>query len=41
VFLASIAGIFTLVKWLFAGATILLLLTGLAMAIRNRFKVQA
>jgi hypothetical protein len=29
------------IKWLFAGATILLILIGLVMAIKNKFKVQA
>jgi len=38
--LGSIAGIFTLVKWLFAGMTIILMLIGLIMAIKNRFKIQ-
>jgi len=39
--LAWISAIFTLVKWLFAGATIILILIGLAMALRNGFKKQA
>jgi hypothetical protein len=30
----------TTIKWLFAGASILLILVGLAMALKNRFKVQ-
>lgn len=38
--LAWITAIFTLVKWLFAGATIILILIGLAMALKNRFKKQ-
>jgi hypothetical protein len=38
--LAWIAAIFTLVKWLFAGATILLILLGLVMALKNGFKKQ-
>ncbi|MBL8051459.1 MAG: hypothetical protein JNM46_09570 [Anaerolineales bacterium] len=32
--------IFTAVKWLFAGISILLILLGLVLAIRNKFKVQ-
>lgn len=32
--------IFSAVKWLFAGASILLILLGLVMAIKNKFKVQ-
>ena len=32
--------VFTTVKWLFAGISILLILLGLVMAIKNRFKVQ-
>lgn len=38
--LAWLTALFTLVKWLFAGATILLILTGLAMALKNGFKKQ-
>ena len=38
--LAWITAVFTLVKWLFAGATILLILLGLGMALKNRFKKQ-
>ncbi|HET9911674.1 MAG TPA: hypothetical protein VFQ13_07285 [Anaerolineales bacterium] len=38
--LAWITAIFTLVKWLFAGATIILILIGLAMALKNGFKKQ-
>lgn len=38
--LAWVLIILTHVKWLFAGATILLILIGLAMAIKNKFKVQ-
>jgi len=38
--LGSLAGIFTLIKWLFAGTTIILMLIGLIMAIKNRFKIQ-
>jgi hypothetical protein len=38
--LARMAAIFTLLKWLFAGACILLVLVGLAMALKNRFKKQ-
>lgn len=33
--------VFNVVKWLFAAASILLILAGLAMAIKNRFKKQA
>jgi hypothetical protein len=32
--------VFTTVKWLFAGASVLLILVGLVMAIKNKFKVQ-
>ena len=32
---------FSSIKWLFAGASILLILLGLVMAIKNKFKVQA
>lgn len=39
--LAWISAFFTLIKWLFAGATILLILTGLVMALKNGFKKQA
>lgn len=39
--LAWISAIFTLVKWLFAISSILLLLTGLAMALKNGFRKQA
>jgi hypothetical protein len=38
--LAWILIILTHIKWLFAGATILLILIGLVMAIKNKFKVQ-
>ena len=38
--LAWISAIFTLIKWLFAGATIILILIGLVMALRNGFKKQ-
>ncbi len=38
--LAWVATLFTLVKWLFAGATIILILIGLGMALRNGFKKQ-
>jgi len=38
--LGAIAGVITLVKWLFAGITIILILIGLVMAIRNGFKKQ-
>ncbi|HMB22467.1 MAG: hypothetical protein ACM33V_03670 [Chloroflexota bacterium] len=38
--LAWLTALFTLVKWLFAGATVLLMLTGLVMALKNRFKKQ-
>ena len=37
---AWLGTIFTVVKWLFALATILLILTGLVMAIKNRFRKQ-
>ena len=36
--LAWVAAVFTLVKWLFAGVTILLILTGFVMALMNRFR---
>jgi hypothetical protein len=39
--LAWIAALFTLVKWLFAAATILLILIGLVMALKNGFRKQA
>lgn len=39
--LAWLSAISTLFKWLFAGATIILILIGLAMAIKNGFKRQA
>jgi hypothetical protein len=38
--LAWISAVFTLVKWLFAGASILLVVIGLVMALKNRFKKQ-
>ncbi|MCK6583353.1 MAG: hypothetical protein HUU11_07200 [Anaerolineales bacterium] len=38
--LAWLSAIFTLVKWLFAGASVLLMLVGLIMAVRNGFKKQ-
>ena len=38
--LAWILFLLTTVKWLFAGASILLILAGLVMAARNKFKVQ-
>ncbi len=38
--LAWVATLFTLAKWLFAGATIILILIGLGMALRNGFKRQ-
>lgn len=38
--LAWVTAIFTLVKWLFFGATIILVLAGLGMALKNRFKKQ-
>lgn len=38
--LAWVAAIFTLVKWLFAGATIVLILIGFIMALKNGFKKQ-
>jgi hypothetical protein len=38
--LAWLTAIFTLIKWLFAGATIVLILVGLVMAIKNRFRKQ-
>lgn len=39
--LAWVSAIFTLVKWLFVIASILLLLVGLAMAVKSGFKKQA
>jgi hypothetical protein len=39
--LAWLASGITVVKWLFAAATIALILTGLAMAAKNRFKKQS
>jgi hypothetical protein len=39
--LAWVLIILTHIKWLFAGASILLILVGLFMAIKNKFKVQA
>lgn len=36
--LAWIAAVFTLIKWMFAGATILLILIGLVAALKNGFK---
>ena len=38
--LAWAAAIFTLAKWLFAGATIILILVGFVMALKNRFRKQ-
>jgi hypothetical protein len=38
--LAWISAVFTLVKWLFAGITVILLLIGLVMAIKNGFRKQ-
>ncbi len=38
--LAWVAALFTLAKWLFAGATIILILIGLVTALRNGFKKQ-
>jgi hypothetical protein len=38
--LAWITGLFTLIKWLFAGVTIILILIGLVMALKNGFKRQ-
>jgi hypothetical protein len=37
---AWLGAVFTVVKWLFALATILLILTGLVMALKNRFRKQ-
>jgi hypothetical protein len=39
--LAWILTLLTTVKWMFAGASILLILVGFAMAIKNKFKIQA
>ena len=39
--LAWASAVFTLVKWLFAGITLVLILIGLVMAIKNGFKKQA
>jgi len=39
--LAWVSAVFTLVKWLFAGVTLVLILIGFVMAIRNGFKKQA
>jgi hypothetical protein len=39
--LAWISAVFTLVKWSFAGITVILLLIGLTMAIKNGFRKQA
>jgi hypothetical protein len=39
--LAWISATFTLIKWLFAGATIIFILIGLVMALKNGFKKQA
>lgn len=39
--LAWVSAIFTLIKWLFAGVTVVLILIGLIMAIKNGFKKQA
>ena len=39
--LAWVAALFTLVKWLFMGVTVALILTGLVMALKNGFKKQA
>jgi len=38
--LAWVAAVFTLVKWLFSGATIVLILIGLVRARKNKFKKQ-
>jgi hypothetical protein len=40
VIVAWLGTVFTMIKWLFAVATILLILTGLVMALRNKFKKQ-
>lgn len=39
--LAWAAATFTLLKWLFAGATVVLILIGFGMALKNRFRKQA
>jgi hypothetical protein len=39
--LAWILTLLTTVKWMFAGASILLILVGFIMAIKNKFKIQA
>jgi hypothetical protein len=39
--LAWILTLLTTVKWMFAGASILLILVGFVMAIKNKFKIQA
>jgi hypothetical protein len=39
--LAWVSTIFTLIKWLFAGATLVLILVGLAMALKNGFRKQS
>ena len=39
--LGWVSGIITLIKWSFAGVTIVLMLVGLVMAIKNGFKKQA
>lgn len=39
--LARISSIFTLMKWLFAGASIIVVVIGIVMASKNRFKKQA
>ena len=41
VIVAWLSAKFTLIKWLFAGASLILILTGLGMAIKNGFKKQA
>jgi len=38
--LATISGIITLIKWVFAGVTVVLLLIGLIVAIKNGFRSQ-
>ncbi len=38
--LAWLAAIFTFIKWLFAGATLILILIGFVMALKNGFKKQ-
>jgi len=37
---AWLTTIFTMIKWMFAGASILLIVTGFVMAVKNRFKKQ-